>query len=140
MKLLTYVSIFYLPLSFCAALWSMNEGYDIAAFAVTSALVATGTYVVVGNLDNLIFNVKTIYSAVKRPIVDRMGRDLDQPWVIRSEHFNSFQPRRMKIKPSEWYIVLFRGLELLRILRIVKRPRGDLEASSTGEARPGSGA
>lgn len=68
----------------------MNEGYDVAAFAVTSALVATGTYVVVGNLENLIRNVRFLYGAVKRPIVDRMSRDGDQPWVVGSEHFNSF--------------------------------------------------
>ncbi|KAH6848051.1 hypothetical protein B0I37DRAFT_376523 [Chaetomium sp. MPI-CAGE-AT-0009] len=139
-KLLTYVSIFYLPLAFCAALWSINEGYDVVGFAVTSALVAIGTYVVVGNLESLTLGVRSVYGTVKQPIVDRMGQDPNQPWAVRSDRFNSFQPRRVKVKPSEWYIPLFWGLELLRALRIVKKPREDLEGLSAEEARPRSGA
>jgi hypothetical protein len=107
----------------------------------TSALVATGTNVVVGNLENLIRNVRFLYGAVvKRPIVDRMGQDGEQPWVVRSEHFNSFQPRLMKVKPSEWYIRVFRGLEVLRRLRLVRKPREDLEESLAEGTPPGSGA
>jgi hypothetical protein len=114
---------------------------EIGSAVSTSALVATGTNVVVGNLENLIRNVRFLYGAVvKRPIVDRMGQDGEQPWVVRSEHFNSFQPRRMKVKPSEWYILVFRGLEVLRSLRLVRKPREDLEESLAEGPPPGSGA
>ena len=105
----------------------MNEGYDVVAFAVTSTLVAIGTYMVVGNLESLILGVRSVYGAVRQPVVDRMARDPNEPWVVRGGRFNSFQPRRVKLKPSEWYIVLFRGLELLRMLRTVKQPREDPE-------------
>ena len=112
----------------------MNEGYDVVAFAVTSALVAIGTYMVVGNLESLILGVRSVYGAVRQPVVDRMARDPNEPWVVRGGRFSSFQPRRVKIKPSEWYIVLFRGLELLRMLRIVKTPPEDPERLPAEEA------
>ncbi|KAF7122253.1 hypothetical protein CNMCM5793_000210 [Aspergillus hiratsukae] len=52
-KLLTYISIVYLPLSFCAALWAIDYSYHPVVFTVVTVLLATTTYLVVMNLNNL---------------------------------------------------------------------------------------
>ena len=128
MKLLTYVSIFYLPLAFCVGIWSINENYGRVSLVMTSVLVAAGTYFIVGNLENTIGALKAIYRAFKRPIVDRMAKDHDQTWSERGRAFQSFQPRRDIIKPSEWYIARYWGMEILRKLRVGREtPEGSRE-------------
>ena len=118
MKLLTYVSIFYLPLAFCAGIWSINESYGGTSLVITSVLVAAGTYFIVGNLENTIGALKAIYRAFKRPIVDRMAKDDDQIWSERGVGFQSFQPRREIVKPSEWYVARYWVVEILRNLKV----------------------
>ena len=114
MKLLTYVSIFYLPLAFCVGIWSINENYGRVSLAITSVLIAAGTYFIVGNLENTIGGLKAIYRTFKRPIMDRMAKDDDQTWSKRGRAFQSFQPRRETVKPSEWYMARYWGKEILR--------------------------
>lgn len=80
MKLLTYVSIFYLPLGFCAALWSINKDYEVTQFAVVSALVASITYILVANLGNVVMAIKSSYKATREPILKRMESDNDTEW------------------------------------------------------------
>jgi hypothetical protein len=51
-KLLTFVSIFFLPLSFCTSLWSVSDDvFPLSAFVVTMPVMAIVTYVVSLNLD-----------------------------------------------------------------------------------------
>ncbi|KAH8801460.1 hypothetical protein F5884DRAFT_684657 [Xylogone sp. PMI_703] len=112
-KLLTYVSIFYLPLAFSAAIWSINESYSTSAFAITSILVALGTYFLVANLENLVVKVKYFYGSFKTPIVSRMKLHNETIWKAKGENFSRFSPVREKVKPSEWYILLFLVTEVL---------------------------
>ncbi|KAK0655942.1 hypothetical protein B0T16DRAFT_23449 [Cercophora newfieldiana] len=51
-KLLTFVSIFFLPLSFCTSLWSVNDDiFPLSAFVVTMPVLSICTYVISLNLD-----------------------------------------------------------------------------------------
>ncbi|KUJ06456.1 uncharacterized protein LY89DRAFT_409247 [Mollisia scopiformis] len=60
-KLLTLVSIFFLPLSFCASIWSVNNSiFSMTAFAIVTPILGIMTYVVAFNLEN-------IASCFKRP-------------------------------------------------------------------------
>lgn len=53
-KLLTFVSIFFLPLSFCASLWSVNNSvFSLAALAVVMPVTGLCTYIIVFNLDTI---------------------------------------------------------------------------------------
>jgi hypothetical protein len=106
-KLLTYVSIFYLPLSFCVALWSINEGYPRPMLALTSVLVAAVTFIVVANLRNMASICAVAYRGVKRRIVRRMHGSDDEKWVKRATAFESYRPERLEVEPSEWYILYF---------------------------------
>lgn len=120
MKLLTYVSIFYLPLSFCAALWSINESCSTSAFAITALLIALTTYFLVSNLENAVSFVRSLYRVIKRPIIRRMVDDPDEKWAAKGKSFTSFRPDRANAEPSEWHIVLFLVVEILRKLGVVK--------------------
>ncbi|KAF8861939.1 hypothetical protein BDZ45DRAFT_739815 [Acephala macrosclerotiorum] len=48
-KLLTYATIFFLPLSFCTSLWSINGMFDtgIKGFAIVTCVIALITYLVI---------------------------------------------------------------------------------------------
>lgn len=55
-QLLTYISIFYLPLGFCAALWavpSIDDSKTRIPFVITTSLICLITFVVVFNLNNI---------------------------------------------------------------------------------------
>ncbi|KAJ4263464.1 hypothetical protein NW762_006283 [Fusarium torreyae] len=106
-KLLTYVSIFYPPLSFCVALWSTNENYGRPMLVVTSVLVAAATFIVVANLRNMTSICSKAYHGVKKPIVRRMHDSHDDDWMQKGKGFDSYRPLRQEVVPSEWYIPYF---------------------------------
>ncbi|PKX99630.1 uncharacterized protein P174DRAFT_427784 [Aspergillus novofumigatus IBT 16806] len=91
-KLLTYVSIFYLPLSYCAALWSINRDFNQVAFAVVAALLALGT--------------KT-YRKLRTPILEAMKMDPHEQWANLVNTFNGFMHDRHVDQPSEWTVLLY---------------------------------
>ncbi|KAL1964567.1 hypothetical protein VTN77DRAFT_6864 [Rasamsonia byssochlamydoides] len=101
-KLLTYVSIFYLPLSFCAAIWSINENYSTSAFAITAVIIALITYLLVANLENAVSLLKSLYRLIKRPVIRRMTNDPEETWATKGKSFTSFRPDRANVEPSEW--------------------------------------
>ncbi|KAE9366522.1 hypothetical protein N431DRAFT_471572 [Stipitochalara longipes BDJ] len=54
-KLLTYVTIFYLPLAFCTSMWAINDmfGTGTRGFAIITTIIAVGTYAVVLSINFL---------------------------------------------------------------------------------------
>ncbi|SPJ74961.1 uncharacterized protein FTOL_04692 [Fusarium torulosum] len=106
-KLLTYVSIFYLPLSFCVALWSTNEDYARPMLVLTAVLVAAATFIIVANLRNMASVCSVAYRGVKRRIVRRMHASENDEWMKRATAFEGYRPERLEIEPSEWYILYF---------------------------------
>ncbi|CZR54582.1 uncharacterized protein PAC_04466 [Phialocephala subalpina] len=53
-KLLTFVSIFFLPLSFCASVWSINNMlFSMTAFAIVTPIIGISTYIIVFNLSRI---------------------------------------------------------------------------------------
>ncbi|PMD42010.1 hypothetical protein L207DRAFT_580690 [Hyaloscypha variabilis F] len=140
-KLLTYVSIFYLPLAFCAALWAIPnilEAGTKIAFVITSIVVGVITYAIVFNLDNLADKGWKLYKPVRSRVLYRMetgkwreeeddeetlhkdnveksnNEEAKSPpptkaksWTKHAKKFHSFGPDRDKVKPSEWWILLY---------------------------------
>ena len=127
------MSIFYLPLAFCAGIWSINENYDRVSYVITSVLVAIGTYFVVGNLENFIGALKAVYNTFKRPLVDRMASDDATEWSEIGQAFKSFQPRREIVKPSEWHVSRYWVVEILRKLRALQEHWNKFRENSPGE-------
>lgn len=82
-QLLTYVSIFYLPLSYCAALWSINRDCNLVAFALVTALLALGMYALVLNLSNIVFLIRKAYRKLRASILEAMRDDPHEQWANR---------------------------------------------------------
>ncbi|KAL9116881.1 MAG: hypothetical protein Q9187_006590, partial [Circinaria calcarea] len=114
-KLLTYVSIFYLPLSFCASLWSTTDAFNLTNLAIAMPSVALATYIVVFNIERLVRHGHGLYSGYRKKIVHRMRVDLpSQTWADRAKRFDRFEPNRRSTKPSDWYVLWAGSLLLLR--------------------------
>lgn len=110
MRLLTYVSIFYLPLAFCASIWAIPNILDsktTRSFAVTAITVGIATYAVVLNLDTIASKVKKHYDKQKRKVIQQMQVESQQDWRKIGERFQEFKPSMENKVPSEWWIVVF---------------------------------
>ncbi|KAL2838260.1 hypothetical protein BJY01DRAFT_251061 [Aspergillus pseudoustus] len=105
-KLLTYVSVAYLPLSLCAALWAIDYSYHPAVFTTACVLLATATYVIVLNLNNITRAGKlAYYTGLRSGVIDSMLGD--DKWAPTARAFDQFRPQRQDSRtPSEWYIVV----------------------------------
>lgn len=112
-KLLTYVSIFYLPLAFCAALWAIPNITDSVTrdpFILTTVIVGFVTYMIVFNLGNIVNQSKGIYEPYRSKVIKQAsGKSSDDSkWKKRTEMFEStFSPKKGDGEPSEWWIPIY---------------------------------
>jgi hypothetical protein len=123
-KLLTFVSIFFLPLSFCMvflsfayananltllqSVWSVNNTiFSLKALVIVATLVGLSTYLLVFNLNNVVELCSRVYRKRKLLLIELMQKDLDKKWKETGQKFTSFQPKQEKRKPSEWMLGLF---------------------------------
>ncbi len=111
-KLLTYVSIFYLPLSFSTSLWSTTDQIRSLDTAIMfGVMIALGviTYTIVLNLNNLSRTAYRRYEAIKRPWIKKMSDESNNVWSSRAQRYKGFKMRRIDSSPSEmllvWYII-----------------------------------
>lgn len=140
---MTYVSVVYLPLSFCAAAWSIDYSYHTIAFVVATVLLSTTTYLAVMNLNNLARVSKGLYQRYRNDVVKSMIKDKE--WASMGEKFSRFRPERENNTPSEWNIVMFAISQLgkrvicyllelqKKILKLIpKKPTQDIENNGAG--------
>ncbi|PON30529.1 hypothetical protein TGAM01_v200969 [Trichoderma gamsii] len=109
-KLLTYVSIVYLPLAFCAALWAVPDisNKDTRTpFIITTILVGFATYIVVFNLENIVDILGKSYTGYRSRLLENMSEDHDSYWQSLRERFEEFPPNNEQRKPSEWWILRY---------------------------------
>ena len=124
-KLLTYVNVFYMPVTACATIWSINEDYGIVTFAVVTSVVAVLTYIVVANLNNFVHAGKTAFRALESKIVRDMVDDHDEYWAGRGAEFKQFRPDRLSIIPSKWLLL---GYLLSKLTQSRRRPQKEADA------------
>ncbi|KAN0101374.1 hypothetical protein V8E51_011884 [Hyaloscypha variabilis] len=110
-KLLTYVSIFYLPLAFCAALWAIPNIQDKATkipFIVTAILVGFITYAIVFNMDFMTNKFKVWYLPRRQNVVGEMQKEPEKSWwQMTGERFEEFKPSSESHVPTEWWIPFY---------------------------------
>lgn len=124
MKFLTYVSIFYLPLAFCAvgnltyiaqgrvadgfqSLWAIPNITDKATrapFIVTAILVGLVTYSFVFNMSFMSDKIYNFYHSKQEHVVAQMRREKGD-WKLIGRQFEEFKPSRENKVPSEWLIL-----------------------------------
>lgn len=86
-------------------MWSINENYSFTAFIITSVLLATGTYFLVGNIERVVYAAWTGYQFFKKPLLRKMGEDPN--WAETPKKFRRFPPDREDIRPSKWLLVWY---------------------------------
>jgi hypothetical protein len=105
-KLLTYVSIFYLPLAFCAALWAIpniDQKGTNTAFSITALVTGLVNYLLVANLENIVYFLKSNYNSWRRNLVQQMKDDPARYWKAHGQRLEDSLPER-RMGPSEWTI------------------------------------
>ncbi|KAL8860853.1 MAG: hypothetical protein Q9178_002883 [Gyalolechia marmorata] len=122
-KLLTFVSVFFIPLSFCTSLWSVNDMFSMNSLIVVIIIVALLTYTTVLNINSIVTSVGLLYDTKKRRVVNAMKRDSRDSWKHCGQRFESFRPKHENPKPSEWYITLYALLNPLAVLGLPQRKR-----------------
>ncbi|KAL8818993.1 MAG: hypothetical protein Q9223_002492 [Gallowayella weberi] len=122
-KLLTFVSVFFIPLSFCTSLWSVNDMFSTKSLIAVIVIVAILTYTTVLNINSIVTSVGMLYDIKKRRVVEAMKRDDRISWKHCGQRFESFRPKHENPKPSEWYITLYALLNPAAVLGISQRTR-----------------
>ncbi|QSZ29973.1 hypothetical protein DSL72_004491 [Monilinia vaccinii-corymbosi] len=84
-KLLTFVSIFFLPLSFTMSIWSINDSAlnHIQIMVGAAAILALVTYFVVFNLNNIVFLSNKTIKKLKAGTIEHMKERGDEVWKQR---------------------------------------------------------
>ncbi|KAF3481477.1 uncharacterized protein GIQ15_04236 [Arthroderma uncinatum] len=137
-KLLTYVSIFYMPIAVSAAIWSINSDYSKKVFGIVTVLIAMATYILVANLNNTAQAMQGAYRVIENWLVKDMAkRPESEYWAAKSQDFKQFRPDRANIMPSKWLILWYFVIKILRFdfLRVaIKNTTGrkDVEVGSIG--------
>ena len=145
-KLLTFVNIFFLPLSFCTvkrdltlpqvvlllmepkSLWSINNQFSQTSFVITIIIVAISTYLIMFNVNNFVRLCGSVYDARKKNIVRTMKVDTDENWKQRGRMFEVFRPKHEHPAPSRWYIPLY---AILRPAALFGFPPGSGDSESS---------
>ncbi|KAM3076143.1 hypothetical protein ACMFMG_006342 [Clarireedia jacksonii] len=129
--LLTFVSIFYLPLGFCAALWAIPGIMDSSTripFIVTSAIVGLITLLVAFNLENIAGSAGKVYQYWRQNMLNDMRSD--DRWKEKAEEFQDSGPALRR--PSEWWFLGYMVYRLKRwsTRKTRKNKRTDLDVDS----------
>ena len=137
-KLLTFVSIFFLPLAFTTSLWSVNEKFSTTVLIYVIIIVALSTYFVMFNINSLARGFDGVYGFRKRSIVRAMKKDRSEKWKVRGKRFEVFRPKAENPEPSEWYIPLYALMHPVILLGLVSRPwRNKQEPAGQSESSTG---
>ncbi|KAL4732920.1 hypothetical protein BDV11DRAFT_201081 [Aspergillus similis] len=114
-QLFTFVSVFYLPLSFCASLWSTTSEFSYKALACTMVSVSVATYLAVFNLRHIVGIMHGKYLRWKGTAIDQMKHDKLQAWRTTADLFERSlnQAGRNESEPSEWWIAMYYVIKLL---------------------------
>ncbi|KAM3073560.1 hypothetical protein ACMFMG_004548 [Clarireedia jacksonii] len=108
-KLLTYVSIFYLPLAFCAAIWAIPDIQSSSVnmpFIIMTVIVGVMTYAVALNMDFLNRKLGAFYYPRRQSLINQMQMEVGR-WKATGEKFEQFKPTSEDKVPTEWWIPLY---------------------------------
>ncbi|KAJ8068632.1 hypothetical protein OCU04_002336 [Sclerotinia nivalis] len=115
-KLLTYVSIFFLPLSFCMSVWSINGSFGFRNLAIVASVLATATYLIVLNVDRLMYAISEVYHKFIRNSLEAMKNDRSIKWANRALELEKYsEPPEGTQKPSDWIYLLYTIRRLFQI-------------------------
>ncbi|CZR60205.1 uncharacterized protein PAC_10101 [Phialocephala subalpina] len=106
-KLLTFVIIFFLPLSFFMSI--NNTLFSLPALAIIANNIVLATYVIVFNINNIGRGLASGYTFCATNLVAEMKDDNNEEWVDRAHKFNKTQKvnRDELVLLSKWRLVQY---------------------------------
>ena len=134
-KLLTFVSIFFLPLAFTTSLWSVNDKFSTTALIYVIVTVALSTYLVMFNINTLAGGFDGVYDGKKKRIVNAMKQDRKDKWKVRGKRFEVFRPKAENPEPSEWYIPLYAIMHPGTVLGLTRQRFASRSSTSKGQGK-----
>ncbi|KAF7880130.1 uncharacterized protein EAF02_007767 [Botrytis sinoallii] len=132
-KLLTYVSIFYLPLAFCAALWAIpniQQSSTKVPFIITACIVGAITYAIVLNMDFISQKIDANYNPQRQKLVDHIQKDNSEWWQETGKRFEVFKPTSESKVPTEWCIPIYLIRKIFKRGSCTKKASREAENSS----------
>ncbi|KAI4288182.1 MAG: hypothetical protein L6R35_002557 [Caloplaca aegaea] len=135
-KLLTFVSVFFIPLSFCTSLWSVNDMFSTQSLIAVIIVVALLTYTTVLNINSIVTSISRLYDRKKRRVINAMKKDERDEWKTCGQRFESFRPKHENPKPSEWYITLYAVLNPAAVLGLSQWSQREITATRPGDELP----
>ncbi|TGO07341.1 hypothetical protein BTUL_0290g00060 [Botrytis tulipae] len=132
-KFLTYVSIFYLPLAFFAALWAIpniQESFKKVPFIITACIVGAITYAIVLNMDFISQKIDANYNPQRQKLVDHMQKDNSEWWQETGKRSEVFKPPSESKVPTEWWIPIYLIRKIFRRGSYTKRASREAEDES----------
>ncbi|TGO25599.1 hypothetical protein BPAE_0077g00410 [Botrytis paeoniae] len=132
-KLLTYVSIFYLPLALCAALWAIPniQGSSTKVpFIITAFIVGAITYAIVLKMDFISQNIDANHNPRRQKLVDHMQKDNSEWWQETGKRFEVFKPTSESKVPTEWWIPIYLIRKVFRRGSCTKKASREAENNS----------
>ncbi|KAL6720377.1 hypothetical protein ACLMJK_002298 [Lecanora helva] len=107
-RLPTFVSVFFLPLSFCTSIWSTQNGpSNPKTMAYVCVIVGLVTYLIVFNLDFVARKFSRSYENFKVNTIRKMRREQNEAWRQLGRHYDFFRPTHDYEKPTDWYFLLY---------------------------------
>ncbi|KAH8802532.1 hypothetical protein F5884DRAFT_802273 [Xylogone sp. PMI_703] len=125
--LLTYVSIFYLPLGFSATLWAIPNITDrttLNSFIITATIVGFVTFIATSNL-KIIGN---LYHGRRATLVEEMRNDDDWKWKELGAKLQA--PNSNPKAPSDWWLAVYSVCAFMKRVVGKKRKEGDTESAT----------
>ncbi|THV49838.1 hypothetical protein BGAL_0177g00190 [Botrytis galanthina] len=121
-KLLTFMSIFFLPLSFCMSVRSIDdEIFSLRSLEIVATVVGLLTYLIVFNLDNLMNSLRALHRRFVDFAISMMKTEAsDTVWGKRASIYEEFSVQReIEHKPSDWRLaqyLLYRALGTIGVI------------------------
>jgi hypothetical protein len=113
----------------------MTNSSTRTPFIIAAVLVGSVTYFIVFNLDALVSFGWTTYSGFRQRCIEQMAEDgTHSKWQKRARDYSRFEPDRGRIKPSEWYILVYCLLHPFR--RSLERKETENEGERCSSSRP----
>ncbi|KAF7923743.1 uncharacterized protein EAE98_007561 [Botrytis deweyae] len=106
-RLLTFVSIFFLPLSFTMSIWSINDSAlaNINIMVGVAVVLGTITYFVVFNVNNIVFLSNQFIKKLKAGTIEHMKKNDNTVWKQRGEGLTEpALANDQNATPSSWRI------------------------------------
>lgn len=98
-------------------------------------VVGMSTYVIVFQLNNLVYHTSSTYNPMREMIITRMKNDSREHWASKGKQFATLQPKHETLKPSEWWILLFGAQIIFTSLYRLLFHKYELDSTDT-EAPP----